>query len=374
MATKLRADVLAMDRPDPITMFDHVYAAPHPLIDEGRREMVELGVSGGCALMATTTMTMAKALNDGLRRAMEKDPKVLLMGEDIGKLGGVFRITDGLQKDFGEDRVIDAPLAESAIVGTAVGLAVRGYRTVVEIQFDGFVYPAFDQIVSQVAKLHKRTDGVYTMGLVIRLPFQGGIGAIEHHSESPEAYFAHTAGLRVVSCATPNDAYWMIQQSIEHDDPIIFCEPKSRYWEKGEVDLDGPPARTLRRRGAPRGRRRHRRRPTARWSRRCCAPPTPRRARESRWRSSTRARSAPLDLDTMVRSVEKTGRVVVVQESPHTASVGSEIVADADRALLLLAARARASGSAATTCRTRRRESRTTTDPASTASSTPSTE
>ncbi|MDE3065907.1 MAG: alpha-ketoacid dehydrogenase subunit beta, partial [Acidobacteriota bacterium] len=191
--------------------------------------------------MATQTMTMARALNEGLRRALESNPKVLLMGEDIGKLGGVFRITDGLQKDFGEDRVIDAPLAESAIVGTAVGLAVRGYRTVVEMQFDGFVYPAFDQIVSQVAKLHKRTDGVYTMGLVIRLPYQGGIGAIEHHSESPEAYFAHTAGLRVVTCSTPNDAYWMIQQSIDHDDPIIFCEPKSRYWEKGEVDLDSPP-------------------------------------------------------------------------------------------------------------------------------------
>ena len=192
--------------------------------------------------MATTTMTMAKALNEGLRRAMEKNPKVLLMGEDIGRLGGVFRITDGLQKDFGEDRVIDSPLAESAIVGTAVGLAIRGYRAVCEIQFDGFVYPAFDQIVSQVAKLHKRSDGAYNMAMVIRIPFQGGIGAIEHHSESPEPYFAQTAGLRVVSCSTPNDAYWMIQQSIEHDDPIIFCEPKSRYWEKGEVDLDAPPA------------------------------------------------------------------------------------------------------------------------------------
>ena len=158
--------------------------------------------------MATTTMTMAKALNEGLRRAMEKNAKVLLMGEDIGRLGGVFRITDGLQKDFGEDRVIDAPLAESAIVGTAVGLAIRGYRTVCEIQFDGFVYPAFDQIVSQVAKMHKRSDGVYTMGLVIRLPFQGGIGAIEHHSESPEPYFAQTAGLRVVSCSID---CWIIQ-------------------------------------------------------------------------------------------------------------------------------------------------------------------
>jgi 2-oxoisovalerate dehydrogenase E1 component beta subunit len=213
--------------------------------------------------MATTTMTMAKALNEGLRRAMEKNPKVLLMGEDIGRLGGVFRITDGLQKDFGEDRVVDSPLAESAIVGTAVGLAIRGYRAVCEIQFDGFVYPAFDQIVSQVAKLHKRSDGAYNMAMVIRIPFQGGIGAIEHHSESPEPYFAQTAGLRVVSCSTPNDAYWMIQQSIEHDDPIIFCEPKCRYWEKGEVDLDTPPERTVRCGRSPRGDRRH-----ARWLRR----------------------------------------------------------------------------------------------------------
>jgi 2-oxoisovalerate dehydrogenase E1 component subunit beta len=276
--------------------------------------------------MATTTMTMAKALNEGLRRAMEKNPRVLLMGEDIGKLGGVFRITDGLQKDFGEDRVIDAPLAESAIVGTAVGLAVRGYRTVVEMQFDGFVYPAFDQIVSQVAKLHKRTDGVYTMGLVIRLPFQGGIGAIEHHSESPEAYFAHTAGLRVVSCSTPHDAYWMIQQSIEHDDPIIFCEPKSRYWEKGDVDLDAPTRglfdAEVRREGddvtvVAYG----------------AMVKTALRAAEAAAGEGVSvevidARSlAPLDVETMAASLEKTGRLVTVGESPHTASIGSEIVA-----------------------------------------------
>ena len=225
--------------------------------------------------MATSTMTMAKALNEGLRRAMEANPKVLLMGEDIGKLGGVFRVTDGLQKDFGQDRVIDTPLAESAIVGTAVGLAIRGYRTVCEMQFDGFVFPAFDQIVSQVAKLHKRSDGIYTMGLVIRLPFQGGIGAIEHHSESPEAYFAHTPGLRVVSCSTPNDAYWMIQQAIESDDPIIFCEPKSRYWEKGEVDLENPPQGPTSPSSA-----------MARASRPCCAPPTPPTRRAPRSRSS----------------------------------------------------------------------------------------
>ncbi|HSN01927.1 MAG TPA: alpha-ketoacid dehydrogenase subunit beta [Acidimicrobiales bacterium] len=277
--------------------------------------------------MTTTTMTMAKALNEGLRRAMEKDRRVLLMGEDIGKLGGVFRITDGLQKDFGEDRVIDAPLAESAIVGTAVGLAVRGYRTVVEIQFDGFVYPAFDQIVSQVAKLHKRTDGVYTMGLVIRLPFQGGIGAIEHHSESPEAYFVHTAGLRVVACSTPNDAYWMIQQSIEHDDPVIFCEPKSRYWEKGEVDLDNPPRglfdAEVRREGSDVT-------VVAYGS----MVKTALRAAEAASGEGVSvevidARSlSPLDLAPMINSLEKTGRLVVVQEATKSASVGSEIVAE----------------------------------------------
>ena len=277
--------------------------------------------------MATTTMTMAKALNEGLRRAMEKNAKVLLMGEDIGRLGGVFRITDGLQKDFGEDRVIDAPLAESAIVGTAVGLAIRGYRTVCEIQFDGFVYPAFDQIVSQVAKMHKRSDGVYTMGLVIRLPFQGGIGAIEHHSESPEPYFAQTAGLRVVSCSTPNDAYWMIQQSIEHDDPIIFCEPKSRYWEKGEVDLDEAPCGLFDAQVRRVGR-------DVTLIGYGSSVKTMLRAAQTAEAEGTSlevidARSvSPLDFDTMAESLEKTGRLVVVQESPHTASIGSEIVAE----------------------------------------------
>ena len=166
---------------------------------------------------------------------MEKDPKVVLMGEDIGKLGGVFRVTEGLQKDFGEDRVIDTPLAEAGILGTAIGMALRGYRPVVEIQFDGFVYPAFDHIVSQVAKLRARSLGHVAMPLVIRIPFGGGIGAVEHHSESNEAYFAHTAGLRVVACSNPHDAHWMIQQAIETDDPVVFYEPKRRYWDKGEV-------------------------------------------------------------------------------------------------------------------------------------------
>ncbi len=271
-------------------------------------------------------MTMAKALNEGLRRAMEANPKVVLMGEDIGKLGGVFRVTDGLQKDFGEDRVIDAPLAESAIIGTAVGLAIRGYRPVAEIQFDGFVFPAFDQIVSQVAKLHSRSGGVYEIGMVIRIPFGGGIGAIEHHSESPEGYFAHTAGLRVVSPSTPNDAYWMIQQAISHPDPIIFCEPKCRYWEKGEVDTDAPPrglfeASRLREGSdvtvityGP--------------SVRTCLRAAEAAANEGRSVEVIDARSiAPLDYAPMAASLEKTGRLVVVQEGPANASVSSEIVA-----------------------------------------------
>lgn len=185
-----------------------------------------------------TTLTLAQALNHGLRRALADDPKVVLMGEDIGTLGGVFRVTDGLKAEFGERRVVDTPLSEAGIVGTAVGLAYRGYRPVVEIQFDGFIYPGFDQIVSQVAKLYHRSQGRVKMPITIRVPFGGGIGAAEHHSESPEAYFAHTAGLRVVACATPDDAYVMLRQAIACDDPVVFFEPKRRYHAKGEVNLD----------------------------------------------------------------------------------------------------------------------------------------
>lgn len=187
-------------------------------------------------------MTMAKALNAGLRRALEADPKVVLAGEDIGALGGVFRITEGLQAEFGQSRVIDSPLAESGIVGTAIGLAMRGYRPVVEIQFDGFVFPAFSQIVTQLARFHYRTGGRVPMPVVVRIPYGGGIGAVEHHSESPEAYFAHTPGLKVVSPSNPHDAYWMIQQAIQSDDPVIFFEPKRRYQTKGEVDVAARPS------------------------------------------------------------------------------------------------------------------------------------
>ncbi|WP_406060430.1 alpha-ketoacid dehydrogenase subunit beta [Micromonospora sp. NBC_00860] len=279
--------------------------------------------------MATETLTIGKALNTGLRRALENDPKVIIMGEDVGKLGGVFRITDGLQKDFGDQRVIDTPLAESGIIGTAVGLAIRGYRPVCEIQFDGFVYPAYDQIVSQVAKMHYRSGGRLSIPMVIRIPFGGGIGAVEHHSESPEAYFAHTAGLKVVTCANPQDAYVMIQQAIYSDDPIVFLEPKRRYWEKGQVDLDAPlsDAYPLH---------------SARVVRpgtdvtvlaygpmvRTCLEAATAAAEDGRELEVIDLRSlSPLDLTAAYESVKRTGRVVVVHEAPSNIGLGAELAA-----------------------------------------------
>jgi len=272
------------------------------------------------------TYTLAKAINEGLRRAMEDDPKVLIMGEDVGKLGGVFRVTDGLQKDFGEDRVIDTPLAESGIVGTAIGLAMRGYRPVCEIQFDGFVYPAFDQIVSQLAKVHYRSQGRIRLPVTIRIPFGGGIGAVEHHSESPEAYFVHTAGLKVVACSNSVDAFHMIQQAIACDDPVIFFEPKRRYWEKAEVDTGATPdplhqARVMRSGGdvtvAAYG-------PMVR-----VAMDAATAAQEDGHQLEVidLRTLSPLDTGTVLESVRRTGRLVVVHEAPSTLGVGAELAA-----------------------------------------------
>jgi pyruvate dehydrogenase E1 component beta subunit len=276
-----------------------------------------------------TTLTLSKALNEGLRKAMENDPKVLIMGEDVGRLGGVFRVTDGLQKDFGEDRVVDTPLAESGIIGTAIGLALRGYRPVCEIQFDGFVFPAFDQITTQLAKMRYRSLGKVSMPVVVRIPFGGGIGAVEHHSESPEALFAHTAGLRVVACGDPADAYAMIQQSINSDDPVIFFEPKRRYWDKTEVDLAGGVAAA-----APLNRARTLASGTDVTL--LCYGPMVRTCAEAAVAAQADGRSvevidlrslAPLDTDAIFASVRKTGRCVVVHEAPVTGGLGAEIAA-----------------------------------------------
>ncbi len=271
-------------------------------------------------------LTMAKAINDGLRASMERDPKVLIMGEDVGKLGGVFRVTDGLQKDFGEERVLDTPLAESGIIGTAVGLAIRGFRPVCEIQFDGFVFPGYDQIVSQLAKLHFRSQGKVPMPVVVRIPFGGGIGAVEHHSESPEALFAHVAGLKVVACSNASDAFWMIQQAISSDDPVIFFEPKRRYWEKAEVDVSATPpplhasqvvrtgsALTLVGYG-----------PVLK----TCLEAATAAAADGRELEVIDLRTlSPLDLGPVFASVRRTGRLVVVAEAPPEVSVTSEVAA-----------------------------------------------
>jgi pyruvate dehydrogenase E1 component beta subunit len=273
-----------------------------------------------------TVLTLAKALNTALRTAMENDPKVLLMGEDIGKLGGVFRVTDGLQKDFGEDRVFDTPLAESGIVGTAIGLAIRGYRPVCEIQFDGFIYPAYDQIVSQLAKIHARSKGQVRMPVTIRVPFGGGIGAVEHHSESPEAYFAHTAGLKVVTCSNPADGHAMLQQAIASDDPILFFEPKRRYWEKGEVDLTAEPGPLWQARVV---------RPGTDATLvaygpmvRTCLDAATAAAEQGRDLEVLDLRSlSPLDLPTVLASVRRTKRLVVVHEAPSFVGLGAEIAA-----------------------------------------------
>lgn len=274
----------------------------------------------------TPTLPMAKALNAGLAAALEADDKVLLMGEDIGQLGGVFRITEGLQERFGAERVRDTPLAEAGIIGTAIGLALRGYRPVVEIQFDGFVWPGSDQITSQLAKMQNRLPAHMSLPVVVRIPYGGHIGAVEHHQESPEAYFAHTPGLRVVSPSTPNDAYWMIQEAIASKDPVIFLEPKSRYWPKGEVDLVGGhvPMHTTR---------------VARTGTEVtlvghgAMVATLMQAAELAETEGTSCevidlRSiSPIDWEPLFASVRKTGRLVIAQEASGFVSVGSEIAA-----------------------------------------------
>lgn len=275
---------------------------------------------------ATEVMPLGRAINAGLRRAMQDDPRVLMMGEDIGTLGGVFRVTEGLKAEFGAKRVIDTPLAESGIVGSAIGLSMRGFRPVCEIQFDGFIFPGFDQITSQLAKLTNRHEGSQAFPVVIRVPYGGHIGAVEHHQESPEAYFAHTAGLRSVSPSTPHDAYWMIQEAIRSNDPVMFFEPKSRYWPKGPVDFSSP--------GVPLHASRVVRVGTevtvlghgAMVSILLQAAEIA--AEEGISIEVVDLRSiSPVDYGPILESVRKTGRLVVAQEAPGNVSVGSEIAA-----------------------------------------------
>ena len=276
--------------------------------------------------MSVESLSMAKAINLGLRKAMEHDEKVILMGEDIGPLGGVFRVTEGLQAQFGLNRVLDTPLAESGIVGTAIGLAMRGYRPVCEIQFDGFIFPGFDQITSQLAKLTSRHEGSLSLPVVIRVPYGGHIGAVEHHQESPEAYFAHTPGLRVVTPSTPHDAYWMIQEAIAGNDPVLFFEPKSRYWPKGDVDAaaSGIPLHTSRvvREGTEITLLGYGPMVNVLLAAAEIA------AAEGTSCEVIDLRSlSPVDYEPIVASVQKTGRLVIAQEAPGFVSVGSEIAA-----------------------------------------------
>jgi pyruvate dehydrogenase E1 component beta subunit len=271
-------------------------------------------------------MAIAKAINAGLQKCLQDDPKVLVFGQDVAQLGGVFRVTEGLHAEFGQQRVFNSPIAESGMVGTAIGLAMRGYRPVVEIQFDGFVFPAFNQITTQLAKLTYRSEGSTQMPVVIRIPYGGGIGAVEHHSESPEAYFAHTPGLRIVTPSNPNDAYWMIQQAIQSPDPVLIFEPKRRYWQKGPVNLDTPPmplhnARLLR---------------EGTQVTLLAYGPMVTNALQAAEIGAQEGVSievidlrslSPIDYPTIFASVQKTGRAIIAHEAPTNVSLSSEISA-----------------------------------------------
>jgi pyruvate dehydrogenase E1 component beta subunit len=268
-------------------------------------------------------LTMAKAINHALHDAMAADDRVLVFGEDVAQLGGVFRVTEGLAETFGEGRCFDTPLAESAIIGIAIGMAIRGFLPVPEIQFDGFSYPAFDQIVSHLAKYRMRTHGDVDMPVTVRIPSFGGIGAVEHHSESTESYWLHTAGLKVVVPATPTDAYWLLRHSIAARDPVIYLEPKRRYWGRETVDTTTP--------GLPIGQ---------------AAIPRPGRdvtvitygslvgtalsaADHCGWDLEVvDLRSLnPLDFGTVAASIRRTGRAIVMHEGPRTLGFGAELAA-----------------------------------------------
>ncbi|MFD7898627.1 alpha-ketoacid dehydrogenase subunit beta [Streptomyces sp. NPDC059743] len=273
------------------------------------------------------SMTMAQALNGALRDALRADERVLVFGEDVAALGGVFRITDGLTKEFGEDRCFDTPLAEAGIVGLAVGMAMGGFRPVVEMQFDAFAYPAFEQIASHVAKLRNRTRGRLSLPMVIRIPYAGGIGGVEHHCDSSEAYYAHTPGLKVVTPATAEDAYWLLRDAIDDPDPVIFMEPKRLYWSKEEADLGtrqaSPFARAVVRRKGHDG---------TLLAYGPCVPVAMQAATAAAEEGISLEvvdlrTIVPFDDETVTESVRKTGRCIVMQEAQGFAGVAAEITA-----------------------------------------------
>jgi len=281
------------------------------------------------ATATATTLTFAKALNTALADEMEADPTVVVFGEDVGPLGGVFRVTDGLTARFGAERCFDTPLAESGIMGMAVGMAMNGLRPVVEMQFDAFAYPAFEQVVSHVAKMPNRTRGKVKLPLVIRIPYAGGIGGVEHHCDSSESYYAHTPGLTVVAPATVPDAYTLLREAIRHPDPVVFLEPKKLYWSTEEMDLD------VLRTGAAGIGQAAVARPGTDATLIAYGPsvPTALRAAEA---AAAEGRSlevidvrsiVPFDDATICASVRRTGRAVVIAEAPGFASVASEIAA-----------------------------------------------
>jgi 2-oxoisovalerate dehydrogenase E1 component beta subunit len=273
-----------------------------------------------------SAVTMAAALNRALADALREDETVLVFGEDVGALGGVFRVTDGLAAAFGEARVFDTPLTEAGIVGTAIGMAMNGLRPVVEMQFDAFAYPAFEQITSHLAKLRNRTRGRMSLPIVIRIPYGGGIGGVEHHSDSSEVYYTHTAGLRVVTPATPGDAYALLRQAIDCPDPVIFLEPKRRYWSKETTVLDHTASaidRAVVRRpgsdvtlisyGGTLG---------------TCLEAAKAAAQEGRSVEVIDLRSlSPFDDVTVSASVRRTGRAVVVHEASGFCGYGAEVAA-----------------------------------------------
>jgi len=280
----------------------------------------------GTAAQAPASVTMVAALNQALADALAADDRVVVFGEDLGTLGGVFRVTDGLAARFGDQRVFDTPLAEAGIVGTAIGMAMNGLVPVIEMQFDAFAYPAFEQVTSHLAKLRNRTRGKLALPVVIRVPFGGGIGGVEHHSDSSEAYYTHTPGLRVVAPGTPTDAYRLLRQAITCPDPVIFFEPKRRYWSKETAVLrpEGPPIdrAVVRRPG---------RDVTliAYGGMVATALEAAEAGVDEGWDVEViDLRSlSPVDDQTLTDSVRRTGRAVVVHEAAGFAGYGAEIAA-----------------------------------------------